>query len=225
VGSLLHTINTITLKRISNHGRERHVERANRYWKLLFFLPILAIAVFLYGLDPWFRPGIETLKLPRLNPTSYVFGASIDQIHDVLRNQRIHCCGDAIEFSSDVSFSKGVLDLPGNENDAYIHNFHTPIGASSVYFARGAGLPYLCEFHLHMTPRPAGHTEVTVIPRHAEVITGLSWWGPHGSPANIYVTVAPTTVEEYKLLIELGEAVGQRDMPQLILPAKIQTTK
>jgi len=158
------------------------------------------------------------LKLPSSNPTSYVFNASASKVRNALRKDAIHCCGIAIEFSENVLFSKGILNRPGNENDAYIHNFHSPIGPSPVYFLRGRPLPYICEFQLHVEGKSRNQTEVTVVPYHPEVIAGLSPLGLHGSPANIYVRVTPTTIEEYRILVELGKAIGERDMPELILP-------
>ena len=108
--------------------------------------------------------------------------------------------------------------MPGNENDAYIHNFDEPIGPSSVYFSGTNPLLYICEFHLHIVQKTATETQVTVIPQNSEVIDGQSWWGPHGPPANIYKDVKPTTIEEYKILLELGAALGTVKMPQLLLP-------
>jgi len=60
-----------------------------------------------------------------------------------------------------------------------------------------------------------------VVAHEPEVIDGQSWWGPHNlSPANIYKGVAPTTIEEYRILLELGSALGEGagNMPPLLMP-------
>jgi hypothetical protein len=174
--------------------------------------------VFVYGLNPWFSPDITTKKLAVQNPTTYDFNSSLADVHEALRKKVVKCCGASIEFKADAIFGRPVLLSVGNENDAYIHNFHEPIGASAVYFSRGTPLPYICEFQIHLVPISPQETRVVVIARNPEVIAGLSWWGLHGSPANIYKDVKPTSIEEYKILLELGSSLGATGMPKLLLP-------
>jgi hypothetical protein len=176
-----------------------------------------ALIVLIYGFHPWFRPSVTTKKLSNPNPTSFVFTASVADVHRVLKDHAVRCCGE-VELKENAVFSRSILNMPGNENDAYIHNFHEPIGPSSVYFSGTNPLLYICEFHLHIVQKTATETQVTVIPQNSEVIDGQSWWGPHGPPANIYKDVKPTTIEEYKILLELGAALGTVKMPQLLLP-------
>lgn len=186
---------------------------------IVILLAVVPLAVFVYGFNPWFHPGMTVKKLAAPNPTSYVFRASVDEIRAVLREKAVKCCGDEIEFKDDVLFSGSILKSAGNENDAYIHNFHTPLGSSDIYFSSGKALPYICEFHLHITPVSKNETQVSVVALKSEVIAGQSRWGLHGfSPANWYVNVSPTTVEEYKILREIGSAVGTTSMPALQLP-------
>jgi len=179
--------------------------------------PLLAIIIFVYGLNPWFRSGITTRKLVIGNPTSYIFKSSLAEIQAALRKKGIQCCGKAVEFKDNALFSESILHSPDNENDAYIHNFHEPIGTSAIYFSGENPLLYICEFQLHIVPISRGETRVTVIAHNPEVIAGLSWWGLHGSPANIYKSVKPTSIEEYKILLELGSSLGAVNMPPLLL--------
>jgi hypothetical protein len=179
----------------------------------------MALVILVYGFHPWFRPRITTKKLIKPNPTSFVFKASADETHAVLRKKAVQCCGQAVEFKDDALVSASILGSPGNENDAYIHNFHDPIGPSAVYFSGENPLPYICEFHLHMISVSKSVTRVVVVAYEPEVIAGQSWWGPHDfSPANIYKGVAPTTIEEYRILLELGSALGADNMPPLLMP-------
>jgi hypothetical protein len=178
--------------------------------------PILAIVIFIYGLNPWFRPDITTRKLVTGNPTSYIFKSSLADVRAALRKKDVQCCGKAIEFKDNAFFSGSILGLPGNEKDAYIHNFHDPIGPSVIYFSGENPLLYICEFQLHIVPISPVETRVTVIAHDPEVIAGESWWGPHGSPANIYKSVKPTSIEEYKILLELGSSLGAVNMPPLL---------
>src|ERR1700722_7708254 len=108
------------------------------------------VIVLVYGLNPWFGRGITTKKLAVRNPTTYDFSSSLAEVQAALRKKVVKCCGLAIEFKDDALLSKSILHSPGNENDAYIHNFHAPIGASAIYFSGGDPLLYICEFHLHI---------------------------------------------------------------------------
>jgi len=177
---------------------------------------VVGLAVLVYGCNPWIKPRVERRPLPQLNPTSYVFAASISEVQDAIR--KVKCCGMALEFGNKALFSGDLLKQPGNGNDAYLHNFHDPIGDSEVYFAKGRPLPYLAEFHIHLIPVDGSRTKVEVSTLKPEVIAGKTWWGVHGVPANIYVTVTPTTVEEYRILLEIGAALHTAGMPVLVQP-------
>jgi hypothetical protein len=177
------------------------------------------LTIFIYGFNPRF-PAVAARKLPKSNPTSFVFKASAAEIHDLLKEKTVRCCGRAIEFKEHASFSDDILKLPGNEKDAYIHSFGESIGLSDIYFAGGKQLPYICEFHIHLIPMSKEETKVVVIPYKSKVIEGLSWWGPHNlSPAYIFKSVAPTTIEEYRILLEIGAALETNNMPPLVLPS------
>jgi hypothetical protein len=190
-----------------------------RRFRLVAASALMAVLlIFIYGLNPWFRPHLRVKRLPRPNPTRFVFEASTDQIRAALTSKVVCCCGRAIEFRQDALFSGSILKSPGNENDAYLHNFHEPIGPSPVYLAGDQPLPYICEFHLHLMARSSKETEVVVIPHKSEVIEGESWWGLHGSSAYTYSSVAPTSIEEYKILLDLGSALGATNMPPVVLP-------
>jgi len=180
----------------------------------VFVVLVVGLAVLVYGCNPWIKPKVERRPLPRLNPTSYVFAASISEVQGAIR--KVKCCGMALEFGNRALFSGDLLKQPGSGNDAYLHNFHSPIGNSNVYVSKGRPLPYLAEFHLHLIPIDQSHTRVEIFTFKSEVIAGETWWGVHGTPANIYVGVTPTTVEEYRILREIGAALHTEGMPPLI---------
>jgi hypothetical protein len=190
--------------------------------RIAITLPILLILAFAIICTSCTTPTestqFDSRKLQKPNPTWYRFHVPIGRIREALKQKKVRCCGDEIEFADDVLFSKGVLDIAGNEQDAYIHNFHTPIGPSPVYVQRGTPLPYLCEFHLHVVATAHDLTRVTVVPLKSEVISGETLLGIHGGHANIYQSVVPTTIEEYRILLELGAAVGESGMPPINLP-------
>jgi hypothetical protein len=125
------------------------------------------------------------------------------------------------ECSTNAVFGKDLFDDPANAHDIYLHSFHNPFVASSVYHGRNGGLPFIAGFHLHLAGN-GSDTTVTVKALDTEVINGTKFgFGPCG-PGQGWncVKVAPTTVEEYTILSYLGRYVGATNMPAVVLPAR-----
>jgi hypothetical protein len=120
--------------------------------------------------------------------------------------------GDADELTNHV------LTRPGNEDDAYIYNGNACF-ESQVYFKDGQPTTYDANFHIHITPVSKQRTRVEVFTYDAQVGTGIDErpFSPHG-PVLISVRVKPTTVEEYRILLRIGNALGAKGMPELVTP-------
>jgi len=182
---------------------------------------------------------IQTRSLPSPNPTSYTFPLSVEEVRAgaLQAFSRDHQYKEpifqpsansvrleptlSVECSTNAVSGKSVFDNPANENDIYLHSFHTPFVASAVYRGRGGGLPFIANFHLHLTGR-GSETVVTVTASGAEVINGTKFSiGPCG-PGQAWncVRVKPTTVEEYSVLRYLGRYLGITNMPEVVLPAQ-----
>jgi hypothetical protein len=114
--------------------------------------------------------------------------------------------------------TKDTFTKPGNENDAYIFGGDTPVGESQVYFKDGQPLIYYANFHIHLTVVSPQKTRVEIFTDDSSLAAGLDKsWSPHG-PALIFVKVDPTTIEQYQILLGIGEQLGTKDMPQLVTP-------
>jgi hypothetical protein len=116
------------------------------------------------------------------------------------------------------SLAKGLLTKPGNENDAYVCGDGRPVGVSQTYFKAGQPLIYFADFHIHLTAASPQKTRVEVTAYESCVVAGLDKnWSPHG-PSLISVAVEPTTIEEYQILLKVGEQLGTKNMPPLVTP-------
>lgn len=176
---------------------------------------------------------IKTRSLNQKNPTSYVFPGSLPEVR-----KRILAVFEDFplrrEFGSYVSpnsqsfmFSirtreehgsyEPVFASPENHNDLYLHSWGEPIDPSEVYFGGGKPLRYRAEFQLHLTAPNDNSTEISVITHKPSVINGSVCCGLHGYKSND-VAVAPTTIEEYRILLFIGRLLGVSDMPPLRLP-------
>jgi hypothetical protein len=117
-----------------------------------------------------------------------------------------------------ILVSQRLPAMPENKNDAYLHGGDSPIGESQIYFKDGQKLIYFANFHIHLTAVAPQKTRVEIFTYGSQVIAGLDKsWSPHGS-SFIFVDVEPTTIEQYQILVGIGEQLGTKDMPQLITP-------
>ena len=180
---------------------------------------------------------IQTRTLPSPNPTSWLYLMPMEQVrakaldafsieHQVSqpvfgRHQiEDHIDGEIFaECFTNAVFGQAIFRDPANTNDIYLHSLDSPFVISSVYYGRYGGLPFEATFHLHLTAN-GSNTLVSVTALNAQVINGTKFgFGSCGpGPANNYVPVQPTTVEEYSILRYLGTYLGITNMPPVILP-------
>lgn len=104
----------------------------------------------------------------------------------------IHCCNET-EYE--------ILQRGFTKSDIY-HWLNTP-------------LDYKADFELRLIPVSDSRTRVDVVTSGSEVRIGRNF-SAHGG--DYYERVAPTTIEEYKILLKIGNALGQPGMPALLLP-------
>lgn len=117
------------------------------------------------------------------------------------------------------ALAKGILTRPGNENDAYFYCTDSPVGESQVYFKDGQPLIYFADFHIHLTAVGPQKTRVEIFTYDSSVNTGVyAPWSPAQGRSFIYVKVDPTTVEQYQILLRIGEQLGTKGMPLLVTP-------
>jgi hypothetical protein len=183
---------------------------------------------------------VETARLSAENPTAFVFDASPAQAHDrIIEALRAsdapnaifgerNLPGDDTQYAGSFSvedarepvFGRDVLSRRGNEFDVYAHTYGDPLWASPVYRGSRGVLPFVAAFHVHLIPRGEDRTEVEVRVVHPEIINGLEWGLGSCGPGYFWRhrRVAPTTVEEYALLRYIGRSLGEKAMPEMILP-------
>ena len=177
---------------------------------------------------------IKTKPLTEKNPTSYVFSRPMSEVRQAIIDaleitKRSKTTEDfyssfsensfyfSLETKEDASFSKAIFQNPENSNDLYLHSWGEPIVASPVYFGDGKPLKYRATFQLHLTAPDEKSTKVEVITHDPTVINGSKCCGLHGYVSND-VSVEPTTIEEYKILLFIGRVLGATGMPPLKLP-------
>ena len=193
-------------------------------------IPLALMAVLGLSNCTKFKTEITQKPLAKKNPISYEFEVPVEAVRSTLRairdsqfepffpNLRMYFKEDNNPFVAppyvNFDFTKAEF-----EHDVFLYCWHKPIVKSPVYFVKNESLDYLASFHLHITPIKVSHTLVEVFTHRPEVIAGQTsgFLNPHG-PANIYVSVQPTTIEEYKILLKIGDRLGIKGMPDLVEP-------
>jgi hypothetical protein len=199
------------------------------------FAPILAVAIATVSCRDGVSP-IQTVPFPSPNPTYYSFPLPVEEVHkqawqafsiDHQVEHPIFGRSRGIGFEDTLSaecatnavFGEAIFRDPANSQDIYLHTFHTPFVISPVYRGSAGGLPFIASFQLHLAANGT-NTTVSVIASNPEVISGSKFgFGPCGpGQANIYVSVKPTSIEEYSILRYLGSYLGVTNMPDVIIP-------
>jgi hypothetical protein len=134
-----------------------------------------------------------------------------------------HTATFSVEDSKHHLFAPEALFRdPANTNDLYLHNYGSPIASSSVYRGAKEGLAFFASFHLHLADTGTNSTIATVTALDTQIVNGwyfgLNIHTGFGRQARI-VPASPTTVEEYAILLYLGNYLGATDMPELVVPS------
>jgi hypothetical protein len=173
------------------------------------------ILVILFSVAAW--PGYTVLKgltfskkkLQPNNPTFYIFNFPASEVRS------------AIDASISSAYSVGRLSgywVPSGQtfhgSSETEYDMHE-ITSSPIYYWWKTPLQYSADFKLSLTPLSDSKTRVDVRTSEPMVRIGRNFGG-HGG--DYFEPVAPTTIEEYRILLKIGAALGERDMPPLRLP-------
>jgi hypothetical protein len=120
-----------------------------------------------------------------------------------------------LETAESAVFSRKIFEQYSDLIDFHLHTYGTAI-KSRTYFALGESLPYVATFAVSVKIE-GQHTLVSIITIDPNVLKGFGGIGLHGT-YEARVSVEPTTIEEYSLLLYIGNLLGVTDMPPLRLP-------
>lgn len=161
------------------------------------------------------------------NPTAYVFPFPIDETRQSILKMKsspnsfkhmvLQSKEDSVFFSERA---RQVFSNPINSKDFYLHSFGSRIGKSAVYSIDGDFLDYYAEFHMHLLDK-GDSTEIQIIACDCKVAVGVNLLPslPHLVRSIKTQSVLPTTIEEYEILLMIGDALGvKHEMPKIIYP-------
>ena len=169
--------------------------------KTLIFLLFITISVLTIGC---YSKG----KLQSPNPTSYVFDAGIEDARKAIIT-RVEDSLDGYTVYAKEDYENDILSK-NIKNDALLRNHYDV--KSKMFFRFGKPLPYFPEFIIHLDSISEKKTNVVVYTSDTTIVVGGI-----GVPHFGYTwekKVSPSTIEEYEILLLIGQQLGQEGMPE-----------
>jgi hypothetical protein len=182
--------------------------------------------------------GFRTVNFKEKNPTSFIFPVPLIKLSDIIiqdfgiiRSKNLDEFSSVQEISNRswnilsigeynmTKRSKNIFINEENKYDVVIIPEPNPIVSySKIYKKFWKPLKYLAEFELHFIYITETETKIEIITHNPKV---LYWSFNFFNSGHSYVkckTVEPTTIEEYEILLRVGNLVGEKHMPPLKLP-------
>ena len=147
-------------------------------------------------------------KLQSSNPTSYVFDAGIEDVRKAILT-RVEDSLDGYTVYAKEDYDNDILSK-NIKNDALLRNHYDV--KSKMFFRFGNPLPYSPEFIIHLDSISEKKTNVVVYTSDTTIVVGGI-----GVPHFGYTwekKVSPSTIEEYEILLLIGQQLGQEGMPE-----------
>lgn len=170
------------------------------------------------------------LKLPYLNPTEYVYPASIDSILNVVKklkpeivkefNEDPIASGDLVFIRSDSipENLKEFITINRNENINDVIYCNSD-GESPLFISNEKRVPYWASYLIHLDSLGNNKTRVSIKTIHPSIEIKKKPVIQHAPGFYNFYEVAPTTIEEYKILRLIGKKLQiDKTMPPLVLP-------
>jgi hypothetical protein len=197
----------------------------NNLKKLLkLLLPITVLSI-LFFLVRGCEISYSELKMPRKNPTSYIFDCKLYELRDLIQdsyfdfNRALN--GEAYSLYSVIQDSihlRGFPFLFKNENiNDLVYSHYS--GPSNIYISKESTIVYSASFHIHFTRLGNNKTQVSIFTLKPKITVKVKTIIQHAPGFYNTYEVEPSTVEEYKILLVIGKKMGVADqMPKLLLP-------
>jgi hypothetical protein len=121
------------------------------------------------------------------------------------------------ETSDHQVFSSEYFAKPGTRDDIYLYTHEYWL--SPIYYSEGEPLEYLTPFSIKLTSISETSTKIKITAEDPKVIHGTECCGPHGRYAK-QISVSPTTIEEYSLILFIAEQIGVSNLKPLVTEIK-----
>lgn len=183
------------------------------------------VACLILGITTSISMGQNVHHLKVKNLTSYSFDYSSDAVRQAIekafgkipgyRYMKLKVFNED-ELKSYLASNKLTAEL--HKDDFYL-TYSGSIGKSEIYFDRNnKPLDYYAEFIIHLIPNDSQNVKVEIITINSKVAVGRKLFPslPHLVRMIKTKDVEPSTIEEYEILLKIGEALGvSGSMPKM----------
>lgn len=167
----------------------------------------------------------EEKKLEQKNPTTYIYNISKEVLRSQLisnidRFRSIHLTLLYDEIGIEPLDTLEIFEPPKNKYDFYLEQEIYWQFKSLVYFVDGNPALYEAGFHLHLEEIDKQRTKVSIYTIRPRIVLGTDFLPspPHFVRKSRYMNVTPSTIEEYKILVLVGQIVNEANMPLILYP-------
>lgn len=166
---------------------------------------------------------ITKIELINKNPTEYIFNASKDSLFMSLTKDIIFMRLAVMTIKNKRIIPSKISELlfqVNNNQDIFLESIDSYCKSKIYKFEKGEFLDYWVSFYLHLEKIDENRTKVKISTIDPKVVAGRELLPKplHFVRKNITISVEPSTIEEYEILLEIGKLVGEKDMPSLKLP-------
>lgn len=193
--------------------------------KAMLIIKIVLPFILLYFLITGVEINYKTLRMPQKNPTEYTFNVNIDTLKNLIFNSKDNFYNELGGFftglyrvlnDSSKLYKIEYLKKPWNKDDFVYYCYY---GLSNIYVNESEWIGYAADFHIHLEKldKNEAHVKINTCRPRIKVRVRTVYSHAPGFYNTYYVD--PSTIEEYKILLVIGEKLGIREkMPKLILP-------
>jgi transcription elongation factor GreA-like protein len=182
--------------------------------------------------------GFRKVKFDEKNPASYTFHIQSTKIIDIILHDfkidRLKSVEDFMKVQ-DISIkswniytiseynkfkaSEKIFINEGNKSDLIIVSEPNPVVSySKIYKKFWKSLEYVAKFQLHFVSLSETETKIEIITLDPKVLYwSLNLFNSGHSYVN-FKAVEPTTIEEYEILLRIGNLINEKNMPSLKVP-------
>lgn len=162
------------------------------------------------------------LELPKKNPTEYVYNYSIESLHKiiVLHNFNKLMLIDTEEKNLAPTIVEDLFSESKNKFDIFLWSIGVYCKSKIYFNKKGLFYDYIVSFYLHLEKIDENCTKISIKTIEPEIIIGKEFFPspPHFVRKSKKIDVEPSSIEEYEILLEIGDLLKIKDMPQIILP-------
>jgi hypothetical protein len=169
-----------------------------------------------------------THRLKELNPMEYIYNLPIYEVRNIIKSNfsdnkfygLSYNCGQ-VKYINESSAS---YTLQGDQNNIileYDTDFYTHSKIKSeIYYNWWGRLKLYPHYHISLDSISPNKTKISVA-SSPSIKTGIAIGCNHGFPSSFgpyLVDVKPSTIEEYKIIKTIGDALNEKDMPAIKYP-------